>query len=269
MKRILSGMVLTVIMAATVISCSRNTITGRTQLNLVSEAELEAMAQTQYAEFLRTNPVVPAGNADAEMVKRVGGRIANAVRKYYADHGEPNALNNYRWEFNLVNNKQVNAWCMPGGKVVVYTGILPVTQTEGALAIVLAHEITHAVVGHGRERMSQELAAQGLGALGGAALGGNSKAANVFNTVYGASAEYGILLPYSRKQETEADHYGLIFAAASGYDPRVAIDFWTRMANMGNGQKPPPFLSDHPSDAQRIQAIRNFMPEALKFYTGR
>jgi predicted Zn-dependent protease len=181
----------------------------------------------------------------------------------------PNALDNYSWEFNLVNNKQVNAWCMPGGKVVVYTGILPITQTEGGLAIVLAHEITHAVVGHGKERMSQGLAAQGLGALGGAALGSNSKAGSIFNTVYGVSAEYGVLLPNSRKQELEADHYGLIFAASAGYDPRIAIDFWTRMANMSNGQQPPIFMSSHPSDAQRIQAIRDLMAEALTYYKGK
>jgi predicted Zn-dependent protease len=265
MKRIVTILVF----AAMMTSCARNAITGRTQLSLVSDAELAAMAETQYRQFLNTHSVVPAGNANADMVKRVGSRIAAAVRQYYADHGEPNALNNYNWEFNLVNSNEINAWCMPGGKVVIYTGILPVTQTEAGLAIVMAHEITHAVVGHGKERMSQDLAAQGIGALGGAALGG-TKAAGIFNAAYGVGAEYGVLLPFSRKQETEADHYGLIFAAAAGYDPRVAIDFWTRMANLGSGgQKPPPILSDHPSDAQRIQAIRDLMPEALKYYNPR
>jgi predicted Zn-dependent protease len=250
------------------VSCARNAITGRSQLSLVSEKDLQAMAEPQYADFLSKNPVVNSG-ADADMVKRVGNRIASAIQQYYRDKGIANDLAGYRWEFNLVNNNQVNAWCMPGGKVVVYTGILPVTQTESALAIVIGHEITHAVVGHGRERMSQELAAQGLGALGGAALGSNTQAGNVFNTVYGVGAQYGVLLPYSRKQELEADRYGLIFAAMAGYDPRVAIDFWTRMASLGSGSKTPTIMSDHPSDAERIQQIRDYMPEALKYYTAK
>lgn len=250
-----------------IFACSRNAITGRSQLSLVSETDLQNMAETQYADFLSKNRVVTSGS-DADMVKRVGNRIASAIQKYYADRGLANELANYRWAFNLVQGADVNAWCMPGGKVVVYTGILPVTQTEAGLSIVVGHEIAHAVVGHGRERMSQELAAQGLGALGGAALGSNSKAAGVFNTVYGVGAEYGVLLPFSRKQELEADQYGLIFAAIAGYDPRVAIDLWTRMASLSAGQKPPPILSSHPSDAERIQKLRDLMPEALKYYTA-
>jgi predicted Zn-dependent protease len=249
-----------------IFGCSRNAITGRNQLSLVSETELQTMAETQYADFLSKNRVVNSGG-DADMVKRVGSRIASAVQKYYADRGLANDLTNYRWAFNLVQGNDVNAWCMPGGKVVVYTGILPVTQTEAGLAVVVGHEIAHAVIGHGRERMSQELAAQGVGALGGAALG-DSKAGNIFNNVYGVSAQYGVLLPFSRKQELEADQYGLIFAAIAGYDPRVAIDLWTRMASLSNGQKPPTILSSHPSDAERIQKLRDLMPEALKYYTA-
>ncbi|MDB5211702.1 MAG: peptidase, partial [Sediminibacterium sp.] len=214
-----------------------------------------------------TNKVVPTASSDADMVKRVGSRIASAVNKYYADKGVTNPAANYSWEFNLVDNKEVNAWCMPGGKVVVYTGILPVTRTEASLAVVLGHEITHALFGHGKERMSQQMAAEGLGALGGVALSGNAKAANIFNNVYGVTAEYGALLPNSRKQELEADHYGLIFAAAAGYNPQEAVDFWTRMAALSaNSSKPPAFLSDHPSDADRITKIREVMPEALKYY---
>ncbi len=246
--------------------CARNIITGRNQLNLVSSDDLQAMALVQYKEFLTANNVVPSGSSNAEMVRRVGNRIAIAVKQYYADNGLPHALDNYNWEFNLVDNKEVNAWCMPGGKVVVYTGILPITQTETGLAIVLAHEITHAVVGHGRERVSQQMVAQGIGIIGGAALSSDPKAVNIFNAAYGLGAQYGVLLPNSRKQELEADHYGLIFAAAAGYDPRVAIDFWTRMSAMGNGQKPPEFLSSHPSDDTRIKQIQKLMPEALKYY---
>lgn len=247
-------------------ACSHNTITGRSQLNLVSDADLQSMALVQYKEFLNKNTIIPSGNGNTEMVKRVGNRVAAAVKQYYKNKGLPNALDNYNWEFNLVDNKEINAWCMPGGKVVVYTGILSITQTENALAVVLGHEITHAVVGHGNERVSQAMAAEGLGTLGGAALGNNTQAGTIFNSVYGIGAQYGVLLPNSRKQELEADHYGLIFAASAGYDPRVAVDFWTRMANIGNGQKPPAFLSSHPSDEERIQKIKALMPEAMKYY---
>ncbi|MES2005701.1 MAG: M48 family metallopeptidase [Bacteroidota bacterium] len=251
-------------------SCVTNSITGRSQLSLVSDADLQTLSLTQYQTFLKANKVVPAGNRDADMVKRVGGRVAQALKTYYTQKGLPNALDGYAWEFNLVDSKEVNAWCMPGGKVVCYTGILPVTQTETALAIVMGHEIAHAVLGHGKERMSQQLAAQGLGALGGVALGTDTKAVNIFNQAYGLGAEYGALLPNSRKQELEADHFGLIFAAAAGYDPNMAVAFWTRMAALGaNGQKPPVFMSDHPSDEERIQKIKGVIPEALQYYHPR
>lgn len=247
-------------------SCVRNAITGRSQLSLVSESDLQSMALSQYKSFLTSSKVVPAGNREADMVKRVGARVSAALKNYYTQKGLPNALDGYNWEFNLVENKEVNAWCMPGGKVVCYTGLLPVTQNEQALAVVMGHEIAHAILGHGKEKMSQQLAAQGLGALGGAALGTNTKAVNIFNQVYGVSAEYGALLPNSRKQELEADHYGLIFAAAAGYDPKVAIEFWTRMASKSQGEKPPAFMSDHPSDEDRIEKIRQVLPEALQYY---
>ncbi len=174
-------------------------------------------------------------------------------------------MKGYKWEFNLVESKEVNAWCMPGGKVVVYTDILPITQNEAALAIVLGHEITHAVAGHGRERMSEGLLAQGIQVASNVALGGNPKAVNIFNNVYGPTAEVGVLLPNSRNQEYEADHYGLIFAAMAGYNPQESIPFWQRMASLG-GAKPPVFLSDHPADQDRIQKLKELMPEALKYY---
>lgn len=247
-------------------SCTRNAITGRNQLNLVSENQVEQMSLTQYKQFLSSNKVVSATSTDAEMVKRVGQRIANAIIQYYQQKGIANDISNYKWEFNLVESKEVNAWCMPGGKVVVYTGILPVTQNENALAIVLGHEITHAVAGHGRERMSQEMLAQGIQIAGDVALGGNPKTVSIFNSVYGSTAQMGVLLPNSRNQEYEADHYGLIFAAMAGYNPQEAIPLWTRMMNLNNGSSPPVWLSDHPSDASRIEKLKELMPEALTYY---
>jgi predicted Zn-dependent protease len=248
-------------------SCTRNAITGRNQLTLVSENQMEQLSLTQYKQFLSENKVVPADKTNAEMVKRVGQRIANAITKYYQQKGLSNEISSYKWEFNLVESKEVNAWCMPGGKVVVYTGILPITQTEDALAIVLGHEITHAVAGHGRERMSQEMLAQGLQVAGNVALANDTKTVNIFNNVFGPTAQVGVLLPNSRSQELEADHYGLIFAAMAGYNPQEAIPFWTRMMNLSKGgAQTPAFLSDHPSDASRIQKLKDLMPEALTYY---
>ena len=249
-------------------ACTRNTITGRNQLNLVSESQVEETAKTQYKQFLNTNKVVGSSTSkDAEMVRRVGSRIASAITEYYKEKGQADLLSGYQWEFNLVDSKEVNAWCMPGGKVVVYTGILAVTQNEAALAIVLGHEITHAVAGHGRERMSQQLVAAGIQELGGVALSTNPQALNIFNSVYAPTAQVGVLLPNSRGQESEADHYGLIFAAMAGYNPQEAIPFWQRMQSLSNGGSSTPiFLSDHPSDASRIQKLQQWMPEALKYY---
>lgn len=248
------------------VACTRNAITGRNQLTLVSEEQVETMAVTEYKQFLSQNKVVNnTGSKDAEMVKRVGTRIANAITEYYKTKGLTNDLSNYKWEFNLVDSKDVNAWCMPGGKVVVYTGILPITQNEAALAVVLGHEITHAVAGHGRERMSQGMLAQGIQIAGNVALSRNPQTVNIFNNVYGPAAQVGVLLPNSRNQEYEADHYGLIFAAMAGYNPQEAVPFWQRMAKMG-GEKTPVFLSSHPADEDRIKKIQELMPEALTYY---
>ncbi|MEO7048331.1 MAG: M48 family metalloprotease, partial [Ferruginibacter sp.] len=187
--------------------CSTNAVTGRKQLSLIPEDQLQQMALTQYQSFLSENKVVSStSNKDAEMVKWVGSRIANAITAYYTKQGKADVLNGYKWEFNLVDSKEVNAWCMPGGKVVVYTGLLPITQNEAALAVVLGHEITHAVAQHGNERMSKEMVAQGLGSLVGGLIN-NQQTAGIFNGVYGIGSQaYG--LKNSRSQEYEADHYG-------------------------------------------------------------
>ncbi|RFS19758.1 M48 family peptidase [Chitinophaga silvatica] len=247
-------------------ACSRVPITGRSQLNLVPESTMQSMALTQYQSFLSENKVVAqASSKDAEMVKRVGQRIAAAVTKYMNDNGMGKEIASYNWEFNLVDSKEVNAWCMPGGKVVVYTGILPVTQNETALATVMGHEIAHAIARHGNERMSQGLVAQGIQMAGAVALNKNPTAVNIFNQAFGVGSNVA-LLAYSRKDELEADHLGLIFMAMAGYNPQEAVPFWQRMASMSTGQKPPEFLSTHPSDATRIAELQKLMPEAMKYY---
>ena len=225
------------------ISCHKNAITGRKQLALFSESSLQTMALTEYKTFLSQNQVVAEGSSrDAEMVRRVGSRIAKAITDYYTLKNNQEVLKDlstYSWEFNLVNSKEVNAWCMPGGKVVVYTGLLPITQNEAALAIVLGHEITHAVAHHGNERMSQGAIAQGLEVVGNVATSGNSKYNTLFNNVFAPGAQVAYLLPNSRNQEYEADHLGLNFAAMAGYNPREAIPFWQRMAAASaQSQKP-------------------------------
>ncbi len=248
-------------------ACTTNKITGRSQLSLVPESSLQQEAVTQYQTFLSQNKVVSSSaNKDAEMVKRVGTRIANAITKYYSQQGLSDQLAGYKWEFNLVQSNEVNAWCMPGGKVVVYTGLLPITQNEAGLAIVLGHEISHAVLQHGRERMSQALLAQGVQIGGDLFTSGNAQVNNIFNAIYAPTAQVGVLLPNSRKQELEADHYGLIFAAMAGYNPQEAIPLWERMAKLNSGNQTPELLSDHPVDSKRITELKKEMPEALKYY---
>jgi predicted Zn-dependent protease len=222
------------------VSCSTNSITGRKQLALFAESTLQQQALTEYQSFLTKNKVLNgSANKDAEMVKR---------------------------EFNLIDSKEVNAWCMPGGKVVVYTGLLNITQNEAALAVVMGHEITHAVAHHGNERMSQVALAQGLEIVGNIATSNNPKYNTLFNNVYAPSAQIAVLLPNSRNQEYEADHFGLNFAAMAGYNPREAVPFWQRMAAAAKGQKPPEFLSTHPTDENRIAKLESYMPEALGYY---
>lgn len=265
MKRIILSISTAVVL---LMGCAKNQVTGRKQLILLPETELQNMASQQYKQFLTENKVVAAGvNKDAEMVRRVGTRIAYAIGKYYEGQGKSDILNGYQWEFNLIDSKDVNAWCMPGGKVVVYTGLLPVTRNEAALAVVMGHEIAHAITRHGNERMSQGVMQQ----LGGVALSvavSNKPAEtqNLFLQSYGIGSTVLGTLPFSRKQETEADRFGLIFSAMAGYNPNEAIPFWQRMAKVGSGQKPPEFLSTHPSDETRITNMQKFIPEAMKYY---
>lgn len=256
------------VFASFVIACSTNPLTKKSQLTLLPESELQAMGTQQYQQFLSANKVVSASNnRDAEMVRRVGQRIAKAVETYYSQNGISDKLNGFNWEYNLVDDKAVNAWCMPGGKIVVYTGLLPVSQNEAALAVVMGHEVSHALLQHGNQRMSQGLIQQ----LGGVALSvavSNKPAEtqNLFLTAYGAGTTIGVMLPFSRKQELEADKFGLIWTAMAGYNPQEAIPLWERMEKASQGQSPPEFLSTHPSEGKRIEQLKEYMPEALKYY---
>jgi len=264
MKRLFTSL----FVVLSVIGCSTNPLTKKSQLTLLPESELQSMGTQQYQQFLSTNKVVSASsNRDAEMVKRVGQRIVKAVETYYAQNGISDKLNGYKWEYNLVEDKAINAWCMPGGKIVVYTGLLPVSQNEAALAAVIGHEVSHALLQHGNQRMSQGLLQQ----LGGVALSvavANKPAEtqNLFMTAYGAGTTVGVLLPFSRNQELEADHFGLIWTAMAGYNPQEAIALWERMENASQGQSPPEFLSTHPSEGRRRDQLQKFMPEAMKYY---
>lgn len=250
------------------ISCSQNALTGKSQFTLLPESQLQEMANQQYAQFLSTNKVVSSsGNKDAEMVKRVGRRITTAVESYYQQKGISDKLQGFNWEYNLVNDPAVNAWCMPGGKIVVYTGLLPITQNEAALAVVMGHEVAHALLQHGNQRMSQQMGAQAVQAGLQIALANKSQETqNLFLTAYGVGAQVGVILPFSRKQELQADQWGLNFTAMAGYNPREAIPLWERMEKAGSGQKPPEFLSTHPSEGTRRDELNQHMPQALKYY---
>jgi len=246
--------------------CSQVEITGRKQFNIVPDSTMNSMSFQNYGEFLTQHRVI-TNTSQAQMVKRVGARIQNAVEQYCSQNGIQDKLNGYDWEFNLVDDPNVNAWCMPGGKVVVYTGLLPVTQNEAGLAVVMGHEIAHAFAKHGAERMSQGLLVE----MGGIALSTAMKdqpeqTKNLFMTSYGIGAQVGVLLPYSRTHESEADHLGLVFMAMAGYDPHEAVTFWQRMAAANQGSKPLELLSTHPSDTTRIKQIQNLLPEAMTYY---
>jgi len=245
--------------------CSTVPITGRKQLNLVSDSEINQAAALSYSKLLSDpKTTVIKGTADAERVRRVGSQIASAIQKYLSANGLGAEYANYKWEFNLIKSDEVNAWCMPGGKVAVYTGILPLTQNDAGLATVLGHEIGHAIAHHSAEQVSQQMIAQGIGGVLGAAAG-NSGAVSAVNQVYGVGGQL-VLLSHSRKQESEADRLGLTFMAMAGYDPHYAVTFWQKMAAQSKGNSPPVFLSTHPADQQRIADIQARIPEAMKYY---
>ncbi len=251
------------------ISCARNAITGRNQLNLVSNETILSQSAEAYKSFLSTNKVVSSSNnRDAVSVSTVGRRIVTAINKYYQENGLSKELEGYTWEINTIENKEVNAWCMPGGKIVVYTGLLPVAKNDAGLAIVMGHEIAHALAKHGNERMSQG-AIQQFGGMALSQIFANKtpESQNLIMAAYGLGSQYGVMLPFSRSNELEADKFGLMFSALAGYNPEEAITFWTRMSSASSGQKPAEFMSTHPSDETRIQQLKNIMATTkAKYY---
>ena len=251
------------------VSCATVPLTERRAIHLVSEQELTTLSLQEYSKVLKDSKL-SADEAKIQMVKNVGARIARATEELLKDQGRADEVRNYKWEFNLIqDDKTVNAWCMPGGKVAVYTGILPVTQTETGLAVVMGHEIAHAVAQHGNERMSQGLLAQVGGVALSVALSTQPAATSgLFMAAYGVGSQVGFLLPYSRVQESEADRIGLILMARAGYDPKEAVPFWQRM-NQTGGSRPPEFLSTHPAPETRIKEIEAHIPEAMSYYRGK
>ncbi|OBW43195.1 TPR repeat-containing protein YfgC precursor [Chryseobacterium sp. MOF25P] len=249
--------------AFVVAACTTNPMTGRKSLQIGTlNSEITSTAVQQYQQTLKESKVVTG--AQAQMVKKVGNNIKLAAERYYASIGRAADLSGYQWEFNLLQDKQVNAWCMPGGKVAVYTGILPITKDETGLAVVMGHEVSHALAGHGNERISQAMVAQYGGALLGGAIS-NQQIANVVAEAYPAVSQVA-LLKYGRTQESEADEMGLNLMAIAGYDPRQAIPFWQRMEASSSGARQPEFLSTHPSPATRVADIQKDLPKALEYY---
>jgi predicted Zn-dependent protease len=248
-------------------ACSKNAVTGRKQLNLIPSSQMQSMSYTQYSQFLTENKAkVVENSVQATQVKAVGIRIKTAVENYMKQKNMSSKLDGFAWEFNVVDDPTVNAWCMPGGKVVFYTGILPICKDEAGIAVVMGHEVAHAIANHGGERMSQELALQtGLTGLQVALSQKPQQTQQIFMQAVGTGAQIGVMLPFSRLHESEADKMGLIFMAMAGYDPNNAVEFWKRMSAIG-GQKPPQILSTHPSDDKRIKDLQAAIPEAMKYY---
>lgn len=247
---------------AMVISCATNPLTGKQSLNFVSNSQLFPSAFQQYDQFLKEHKVI-TGTADAKRVETVGMKIRSAAERYLASKGMPEYLNDYKWEYKLVESKEVNAWCMPGGKIVVYSGILPITQDEAGLATVLGHEVAHALANHGAQRMSASQLQQ-LGAVGVAVATGkqSEEKQKMWQQYYGIGSQVGGMLPFSRSHESEADKIGLTLMAIAGYNPDSAIFFWDRMSQKAGGGAPIELLSTHPSDATRIANLKRLIPEA-------
>lgn len=260
----LAAFVLLLVGTMVVYSCKKNA-EGRNTLSLVDNATIMSLSGQQYTEFISANPPV-TGTPEADMVERVGAKLTVAVRQYLEGIGKADLIDGYNWEFNLVNNAEVNAWCLPGGKIVVYSGIMPLIQADSDLAVVMGHEIAHAVLRHGNERMSQQLLVQYGGTALSALLSSKpQETQDLFNTAFGVSSTLGVLA-FSRKQESEADESGLYYMATGSYNPNAAIGFWERMKAQSGGSSTPDFLRTHPNDDDRIQHIKDLIPQAMAYY---
>ncbi|MEL7269330.1 MAG: M48 family metallopeptidase [Bacteroidota bacterium] len=263
MKRFL----LTVLVFLGVFACKTNPFTGKSTLNFYPNSQIFPMAFAQYDQFLNENKVVK-GTKDAQMITRVGQRIASAAERWLNANGHAGYLKDYKWEYNLVNDETVNAWCMPGGKIVFYTGILPICQGETGVAVVMGHEVAHALADHGAQRMSAGMLQQ-IGAVAGNVAIQDPQKRNTFNQAYGLGSTLGVMLPFSRSHETEADRIGLQIMAIAGYNPDEAANLWRRMKAKSGGQSPPEFMSTHPSNDSRINNLTAWAPgakqEAAKF----
>lgn len=251
------------------VSCATNPFNNKSTLALVPNSQILPMAFQQYSQFLSENKVV-TGTPDAKRVENVGMKIKSAAERWLTANGNADYLNGYEWEYKLVNDQQVNAWCMPGGKIVFYTGILPICKDDAGIAAVMGHEVAHALANHGQQRMSADLLQQAGGVGVAVATGGQSpEQQQLWMTAYGAGTQFGGLLPFSRSHESEADEIGLLLMAIAGYNPSTAVSFWERMAANSGGGAPPEFLSTHPSNATRIAKIKQQIPyaksEAAKF----
>lgn len=260
-------LILTVLVLVMAVACKTNPFTGKSTLNFYPNSQVFPMAFAEYDQFLESNNVV-TGSSDAQMIARVGQRIASAAERWLDANGHPGYLKDYKWEYNLVKDETVNAWCMPGGKIVFYTGILPITQDETGVAVVMGHEVAHALADHGAQRMSASTLQQ-IGAVAGNVAIKDDQTRGLFNQAYGIGSQIGVMLPFSRSHETEADRIGLQIMAIAGYDPSEAAELWKRMKANSGGQAPPEFLSTHPSNDTRINNLTAWAPaakqEARKF----
>jgi len=256
-KKIISILAIVVVM----FSCATNPFTGKKTMAFVGNNQLFPAAFAQYNQVLSENQVV-TGTADSEMITRVGQRIAVAAERWLNANGHQGYLDDYKWEYKLIQSEQVNAWCMPGGKIAFYTGILPIAQNETGVAAIMGHEVIHALANHGQQRMSAAYLQQGLAVAGNIALSNDQQALGIFNQSFGIVSNVAGMLPFSRGHETEADRVGLIIMAIAGYNPDEGAELWKRMKANSGGQAPPEFLSTHPSNDTRIANLQAMVPKA-------
>jgi len=263
----LKNNIVALLVLALFLACTTNPFTGKQTMALVPNSQLFPTAFAQYNQFLTENNVV-TGTRESDMITRVGQRIAVAAERWLNANGHQGYLKDYKWEYKLINDETVNAWCMPGGKIVFYTGILPVAENEAAVAAIMGHEVAHALANHGQQRMSAGMLQQ-IGAVAGNIAIKDEKDRQMFNQYYGIGTTIGAMLPFSRSHETEADRIGLYLTAMAGYNPDEAAELWKRMAAKSGGQAPPEFLSTHPSNQTRIANLTALSPtakaEAKKF----